>query len=65
MVERSSIKPKVKGSSPGSGGHFVRGVVVWLSVALRAQLLKKSACLVHQIDNKAPPGARDSSEVDV
>ncbi len=34
-----------------------------LGRALRAQLLKKSAYLLHLFGNKAPPSARDSSEV--
>ncbi len=41
----------------------LRNCCCCLGKAQRAQLLKKSAWLLHLIGNKAPPAARDSNEV--
>ncbi len=41
----------------------VRCCYLRLGIAPRAQLLKKGDCLLHPIGDKAPPAARDNSEV--
>ncbi len=51
--------------SAPQGAPYHVDVSCWcsLGIAPRAQLLKKSAWLLHLIGDEAPPAAHDSSEV--